>query len=216
MAVGTALAIATIASAAASTGGTIYASKKASSANDKALKAQTTANDQALAVEREERDYDRQIDQERYARDQARIDRLEARDHERWTTDANFDRTKYNANAPYRATGKAALSQLAGLAGLNVGDVEAEKVAMLPNTPPQSAPASAPLAAPATNGMLPTGRRPVHSLVPPAPGGDLPAPGEDGLVEMRMSPEAYARLSSQWSPRPRRSVRDLVPMGGNL
>lgn len=208
MPVGAAIGIGALASTSAS----IYATNRQSRANREAMQHQTRANDEALQVEREERDYDRQIDAERYAREQERLDRLERRDDERYTTDANFDRTKFNANAAYRATGKAALQQLAGLAGLEVGDVSVEQVPMLPTPAPIPS-------APAMAGGIPPRRRAadfVPGYQPPGamPSANEPQVGEDGLVELRMPAAAYQQFAQQYSPqRPRRRVTEFLPAG---
>jgi hypothetical protein len=216
--IGTGAAIALAVSAGASTAGTIYASNRQASANRDALRAQTRSNDQALAVEREERDYDRGIDAERYAREQARLDRIErldsetrARNEARSTRDENFERTQWNANAEYRATGKAALGELASLAGLEVGDVAGEHVAMVPDAPPSEIPAQ--------TVMPTTSRRRVGDLVPgvtpQAAPEDPAAAGEDGLVEVRLPRDEYERLSTQWMPqRPNRRPVSRFLAGG--
>lgn len=218
MPVGAGIAIAGL----AGTVGTVYAANRQSQANRDAMRTQTRANDQALAIEREERDYDRQIDQERYQRDQERLDRLDARDREifdianaRLTRGENFDRMQWNARAPARATGRAAMAELAKLAGLEVTGVGSDNVPLIDETP---------VARPAASmGDMRSMERPTTSpyrrVRDFVPMDDPVAPvGEDGVVEMRMTPEEYDQLVSEWrtptSITPtsrRRSPAALVP-----
>lgn len=208
----------------ATAGASIYASRQQSRANDRALDAQRRANDQAIGIEREERDYDRQIDQERYQRDQERLDRLDARDREifditnaRLTRGENFDRMQWNARAPARATGRAAMAELAKLAGLEVAGVGSDNVPLIDE---------APVARPAASmGDMRSMERPTASpyrrVRDFVPMDDPIAPvGEDGVVEMRMTPEEYDQLVREWrtptSITPtsrRRSPAALVPGG---
>lgn len=198
MPVGAAIGIAGIATSAS----TIYSAKTQSGANRDALATSRAANEAALAQAREEFEYDRKrqerldrLDEGRYAENQSRLDRLEAEDRRRFDLGANFEREQYNNRAVYRAAGKAAIAEIAQLAGLNLGDLSVEQVPLL-----EAAPAAA--ARPDTRIAALDPR----ASQPPAPS-ILPAPGSDGLIEMRMSPEAYEQLSAEWAPMERRPSR---------
>jgi hypothetical protein len=229
----------------------VYGSRTAGRSNRQALKYESASTSQAMRMEtdnetrrREEFDRSERLAEQAWNAEQERLDRQEARDEQRYQTelresqrrtglenaarirDQNMDRTRFNANAPYRATGTAALAELAQLAGLSV--TPGAEVPMIPGETYEDVPPSAPAPTaptttpPPSSAVSPVTTGPLVAPTPPTPAPRTPKPtpramptaDADGLVEFRMSREAYATLAGEQARRaetPPLDVAGLIP-----
>jgi hypothetical protein len=194
----------------------IAAMRSASGSNRKATDAQARAEAQALELDKEQlaeekRQFDNQqkLAKEAFDAEQDRLERDTTLENARWksgearaTRGENVDRYRYNQNAPYRATGRAALGSLADLAGLKVG--AGDTLPMVPGEEAPPYPTDAEIDA-----QIETSRRSVRNETMPEPGGD-------GLIEVRMPVEDFRALNDDLpssTPIVKRRGRSLAELG---
>jgi hypothetical protein len=189
--------------------------QQANAARD-AADAAARANSEALAFEREVWGSDRERRDRLDLEEQRRYDSESVEDRHRWgaddarrTRDENMERELWNARAPYRAAGKAALADLARLAGLTVGPEDTLPMVPGGDVPTLRAQSSVP---PPSEGAAKdpiTGGETGHPLT--NFNDPMPEPDDDGLVPVRISADAYRRLAPESEPiiQPRRVSRSF-------
>lgn len=201
----------------------VLGSRAQSQSSRRAVEATERANQEALQFERdnearrrEEFDRSEQMARQAWDAEQARLARLDERqirldeldewryrnEDARATRGENFQRQQYNARAPYRATGRAALNELARLAGLSVG--EGDTVPLVPggDTPPPPLATGISSGAPSPTPTTATlsQRAPIDLVNRPMTAGHPPEVDADGKIPVTISADAYRTLATPRRP----------------